>query len=94
MLSAIFNRAKSCKHGKHHILPYIMYTRTSLLFCGLYICVAGKHIVGPTIKVQHRNMLEKTSLHTYYRPTVSAKDSNVLLLLHVPRWLEGLPNYA
>ena len=36
---------------------------------------AGKHTVGPTIKLQHRNMLEKNSQHTYY--TVSAEDSNV-----------------
>ena len=35
---------------------------------------AGKHTIGPTIKLQHRNMLEKTSQHTYY--TVSAEDSN------------------
>ena len=61
-------------------------------FVDIYICVAGKHIVGPTIKVQHRNMLEKRSQHTYY--SVSANDSNVLLLRHVPRWLEGLPNSA
>ena len=51
---------------------------------------AGKHTVGHAIKLQNRNMLEKNSQHTYY--TVSAEDSNVLLLLHVPRWLEGLPN--
>ena len=89
MLNDIFNRAKSCKHRKHCII-YNVYTRASLLFCGYMRSQAGKNTVGPMLKVQH---VRKNSQHTY-TVTVSAKDSNVLLLLHVPRWWEVLPNSA
>ena len=91
MLSAIFNRAKSCKHEKYRILYNVYIYIHEHLFYFVDICVAGKHTVGPTIKVQHRDMLEKNqSSYILY----SQCEGYVLLLVHVSRWLEGLSNSA
>ena len=67
MLSDIFKRAKSCKHGKHsihrytHVYNYILY-----LFYYVDICVATLEN-DCTINVQHKHMLEisQKSAYTY-----------------------------
>ena len=60
MLSSIGPNLASTENTIY-ILPYIMYIYIHehlfyfVDYIYIYICVAGKHIVGPTIKVQHRN---------------------------------------
>ena len=65
MLSAIFNRANSCKHGKHRILSYTMYIYTNISFIlWIYMRSWKTHRI-PTIKVQHRNMLGKKPVNIH-----------------------------
>ena len=84
MLSAIFKRAKSCKHGKHSLYIHIVYTNIYFIMWILstrilWVARLEKHC---TIKVQHRNMLEKN------------QKSLRRMVLHVSRWLESSPDSA